>query len=90
MKEKFIEDYIIVELFDQENNFIVSDNKCNINITDNVFDTLKKIKQYKNNLWILCPIFGYNNKKFNVKIQNLIHIKDIKTCKHLIMELLIK
>jgi hypothetical protein len=78
MKEKSIEDYIIVELFDQENNFIVSDNKCNINITDNVFHTVKKIKQYKNNLWILCPIFGYTNKKFNVKIQNLIHIKHIK------------
>lgn len=78
MKKKSIDNFIIVELFDQQNNFILSDNKFKINTKDNVFlqQTLKKIKQYKNSLWILCPIFGYTDERFIVKIENLVPIRD--------------
>ena len=85
MKEKSIDDFIIVELFDQQNNFILPDNKFKINTKDNVFlhQTLKKIKQYKNSFWILCPIFGYTDERFIVKIEKLVpirdNIKDMKT-----------
>ena len=79
MKEISIEDFIIVEIFDQQNNFILPDNKFNINIKNNVFQTLKNIKQY--NLWILCPVFGYTDKKFDVEIEHLVDIEDIRGVK---------
>jgi len=75
MKEKSIDNFIIVELFDQQNNFILSDNKFKINTKDNVF-LHQTMKQYKNSLWILCPIFGYTDERFIVKIENLVPIRD--------------
>jgi len=77
MKEKSIDDFIIVKLIDQQNFLLEADNKFEINTEDNLFlhQTLKK---FKPDLWILCPIFGYTNKGFfNVKInkQYLVGIK---------------